>query len=115
MSVESPDRGTSHPLASVLRSVIVVNHQRVTNDGGVSRQWQVGIRKEHFGGAEILYFSCHVQPAELGSEISNPAAQWVLVFLTVLVNTENRQFTILNSCKKLQNFIPAAKFECFAS
>ena len=37
MSVESPDRGTSHPLASVLRSVIVVNHQRVTNDGGVSR------------------------------------------------------------------------------
>ena len=37
MSVESPDRGASHPLASVLRSVIVVNHQRVTNDGGVSR------------------------------------------------------------------------------
>ena len=100
MSVESPDRGTSHPLASVLRSVIVVNHQRVTNDGGVSRQGQVRIRKEHFGGAEVQDLASYVQVSELGSEVAHPAAQWFLVFLAVLIHTENNKFKLFHSREK---------------
>ena len=100
MSVESPDRGTSHPLASVLRSVIVVNHQRVTNDGGVSRQGQVRIRKEHFGGAEVQDLASYVQVSQLGSEVAHPAAQWFLVFLAVLIHTENNKFKLFHSREK---------------
>lgn len=100
MSVESSDCSAGHPLSSVLGRVVVMNHQRVTNDGGVSRQGQVRIRKEHFGGAEVQDLASYVQVSQLGSEVAHPAAQWFLVFLAVLIHTENNKFKLFHSREK---------------
>ena len=74
MSVESSDCSASHPLAPVLGSMIVMNHQRVTNNGGVSRQGKVRIRKEHFCRAQVQNLPGYIQSPELGREVSHPAA-----------------------------------------
>ena len=88
MSVQSPDGSAGHPLAPMLRSVVIMDHDGVTNDRGLATQRKVGVGEELLGGVQIQDLAGHVEPAELGGQIPDPAPERRLVSLAVLVNSE---------------------------
>ena len=88
MSVQSPDGSAGHPLAPMLRSMVIMDHDGVTNDRGLATQRKVGVGEELLGGVQIQDLTGHVEPAELGGEIPDPATERRLVSLAVLVNSE---------------------------
>ena len=91
MSVESPDGAASHALAPVLGRVVVVDHNRMTDDGGLAAEWEVGVGEELLGGAQIQDLPRHIQQSQLGGEVSDPAPERSLVSLAVLVNPETEK------------------------
>ena len=88
VSVESPDGGARHPLAPMLRSVVIVNHYGVTDGGGLATQREVGVSEELLGGAQVQDLARHVEPTELGGQVSHPASERRLICLAVLVHSE---------------------------
>ena len=64
MSVLASYSRTSHPLASVFRSMIVVDDDGMSDDGSFSAQRKVGVGKEFLGSAEIYDLPCHVQSSQ---------------------------------------------------
>ena len=88
VSVESPDGSAGHPLSPVLRSVVIMNDDGVANDGRVSAQRKVGVGEELLGGAEVYDLAGHLEVAELGGQVSNPASLRCLVLLTILIHAE---------------------------
>ena len=68
MSVLTSYRRTSHSLAAMLRCVVVVNHDGVSDDGSFSAQRKVGVGEELLGGAQINDLPRHVQLSKLGGQ-----------------------------------------------
>ena len=88
VSVQSPDGGAGHTLAPMLRSVVIMDHDGVTNDRGLAAQRKVGVGEELLGRVQIQDLAGHVEPAELSGEVPHPAPERRLVSLAVLVNSE---------------------------
>ena len=88
MSVEAPDGGARHPLPPMLWGVVIMNHDGVTDDGGLAAQGKVRVGEELLGGAQVQDLAGHVETAEFGGEVAHPAAERRLVRLAVLVNSE---------------------------
>ena len=108
MSVESPDGGAGHPLSPMLRSVVIVNHNGVTNDGGLATQRKVGVSEELLGGAQVQDLASHVELPELGGQVTHPASERRLVRLAVLVNSETGHRVSYSCCQagKFQEKLP---------
>ena len=88
VSVEPPDGGAGHPLPPMFWSVVIMNNDGVTDDRGLAAQGKVGVGEELLGGAQVQDLASHVETAEFGGEVPDPAAEWRLVCLAVLVNSE---------------------------
>ena len=53
MTVETPDGGARHPIATVLGCLVVVDDEGVADDGGGPAQRQVGVSEEALGGGQV--------------------------------------------------------------
>ena len=65
-----------------------MNNDGVTDDRGLAAQGKVRVGKELLGGAQVQDLASHVETAEFGGKVPDPAAEWCLVGLTILVNSE---------------------------
>ena len=88
MSVESPDGGARHPLSPMFRSVVIVNHYGVTNDGGLATQGEVRVSEELLSGGQVQDLARHVELPKLGGQVAHPASERRLICLAVLVHSE---------------------------